>query len=567
MIDRFLTRIANARSFAGQAVGAGAALLVRRGAPDGSACWGSRVSGQGVLDRARPARRHRRPERPHRLHLQAHQLLERPLLQRPAGRNAEAFWAELDYWVVLVALFIVAVVYRLWLMQLLTIRWRRWLSQVYFRDWLADRTYYHMELTRRGIGNPEQRIEQDCNSFTSQTLEHLARPAPADDDAHHLHGRAVEPLERLRAAAVRRDHVPGYMMWAAIAYALVGSWATYLIGRPLVRINFALERYNADFRYRMVRIRENAESIALYHGEPVEERRLQRRLHPHLRHLVGLHEVQQAADLAHLVLRPGGHRSFPIIVAAPQYFAGQIGLGTLTQTADAFGQVQGSLSWFVDSYTQLAAWKAVVDRLTTFGEAMVAAKRAAEQSAIRHPPAGQSPSWRSTAWTSPARWHAAAARHQPRGAPAARRWCCAGLRAAARPRCFARWRAYGRSGADASPRRWRTPRAVPAAEALSAHRHAQGRAVLSRPVRPVRRQRMPRGAGGVRAVAPVAPAQRGRQLVAGALGRRAAAPRLRPRARLPPGLAVPRRGHLRARRARREAHVRAPPASACPAPP
>jgi putative ATP-binding cassette transporter len=296
-------------------------------------------------------------------------------------RNAEVFWSELGLWVVLVALFIVAVVYRTWLMQLLTIRWRRWLSQVYFRDWLADRTYYHMELTRRGVSNPEQRIEQDCNSFTSQTLSISL-------------GLLLQVMTLITFTAVLWNlssgfvlplfgglNVPGYMMWAAILYALAGSWATYVIGRPLVRINFALERYNADFRYRMVRIRENAESIALYHGEPMEERRLSgaftrifatwwayMKYNKRLTWLTSFYG--QAAVI------------FPYIVAAPQFFAGKIGLGIMTQTADAFGQVQGSLSWFVDSYTQLAAWKATVDRLTTFGEAMVAAKRADMDSAI-----------------------------------------------------------------------------------------------------------------------------------------------------------------------------------------
>jgi vitamin B12/bleomycin/antimicrobial peptide transport system ATP-binding/permease protein len=294
-------------------------------------------------------------------------------------RNADVFWSELNYWIVLVAFLIVAVVYRVWLTQLLTIRWRRWLSQVYFRDWLADRTYYHMELTRWGVSNPEQRIEQDCNSFTSQTLSISL-------------GLLLQVMTLITFTAVLWNlssgfvlplfggvTVPGYMMWAAILYALVGSWATYVIGRPLVGVNFALERYNADFRYRMVRIRENAESIALYHGEPVEERRLRwaftriyatwwsyMKYNKRLTWLTSFYG--QAATI------------FPYIVSAPQYFAGQIGLGTLTQTADAFGQVQGALSWFVDTYTQLAAWQAVVNRLTTFGDAMVTAKRAAEQS-------------------------------------------------------------------------------------------------------------------------------------------------------------------------------------------
>jgi putative ATP-binding cassette transporter len=293
-------------------------------------------------------------------------------------RNAEAFWSELYTWVFLVALFIVAVVYRVWLVQLLTIRWRRWLSRVYFRDWLADRTYYHMELARWSVGNPEQRIEQDIGAFTRQTLDISL-------------GLLLQVMTLVTFTAVLWNlssgfvlpifggvTIPGYMMWAAILYALAGSWATYLIGKPLVGVNYALERYNAEFRYRMVRIRENAESIALYHGEAVEERRLSSaftRIYAtwwsYMRYNKRLTWLTSFYGQAAAV--------FPFIVGAPQFFAGRIGLGTLTQTADAFGQVQGSLSWFIDSYTQLAAWQAAVNRLTSFGEAMVGAKRAAEQ--------------------------------------------------------------------------------------------------------------------------------------------------------------------------------------------
>jgi putative ATP-binding cassette transporter len=291
-------------------------------------------------------------------------------------RNAEVFWSELTTWVVLVALLIVAVVYRVWMVQLLTIRWRRWLSRVYFHDWLADRTYYHMELARWGVGNPEQRIEQDIGAFTRQTLDISL-------------GLLLQIMTLVTFAAILWNlssgfvlpilgglEIPGYMMWVAVLYALAGSWATYLIGRPLVGVNFALERYNADFRYRMVRIRENAESIALYSGEPVEERRLSNaftRIYAtwwsYMKHNKRLTWLTSFYGQAAAV--------FPFIVGAPQFFAGRIGLGTLTQTADAFGQVQGSLSWFVDSYTQLAAWQATVNRLTGFGEAMVKAKRAA----------------------------------------------------------------------------------------------------------------------------------------------------------------------------------------------
>jgi putative ATP-binding cassette transporter len=300
-------------------------------------------------------------------------------------KNAEAFWAELLYWVVLVALFIVAFVYRLWLTQLLTIRWRRWLSEVYFRDWLSDRTYYRLELTGQGTDNPEQRIEQDCATFCQQTLSISL-------------GLLLQVMTLITFAAVLWNlsgafvlpifggiTIPGYMMWAAVAYALVGSVATYLIGRPLVRVKFELERFNADFRYRMVRIRENAESIALYRGEHDEERRLRSAFTRIFETWWSL--MTYTKRLAWLTSFYGQAASiFPIIVAAPQYFAGKIQLGVLTQTADAFGQVQGALSWFVDTYATLAAWKAGVDRLTTFSEAMVKAKKAAQESDFERSP-------------------------------------------------------------------------------------------------------------------------------------------------------------------------------------
>lgn len=166
----------------------------------------------------------------------------------------------------LVLVYIGIAVLRLWLRQYLTIRWRRWLTGVYFREWLTARTYYRMELVNYGTDNPDQRIEQDVNSFTSQTLSIVL-------------GLISEVLTLVTFVVVLWNlsgsltvswlggvEIPGFMVWVALVYAIIGSWLTYVIGRRLVGLNFALERYNADFRYRMVRIRENSESIALYRG-------------------------------------------------------------------------------------------------------------------------------------------------------------------------------------------------------------------------------------------------------------------------------------------------------------
>ena len=340
-----------------------------------------------------------------------------------------------------------------------------------------------MELTSQGTDNPEQRIEQDCDNFATQTLSlalglllQIMTLVTFAVVLWNLSGGFVLPIFGGVA-------IPGYMMWAALLYALVGSLATYFIGRPLVRINFLLERYNADFRYRMVRIRENAESIALYRGEADEERSLRGafariygtwwELMKYTKRLTWLTAFYgQAAPI------------FPIIVAAPQYFAGQIPLGVLTQTADAFAQVQRRCPGSSTPIRRLAAWKAGVDRLTTFGEAMVKAKAAAARNRVR---GRAQPQPRELALED-------VEVRLPNGAPLLEdvdvdrapgriRVARAVRRAAARPRCSACSPACGRSAAGRIGAAEGRAHAVPAAEALSADRHAEGGAVLSRDAR------------------------------------------------------------------------------------
>jgi vitamin B12/bleomycin/antimicrobial peptide transport system ATP-binding/permease protein len=290
-------------------------------------------------------------------------------------KNQVVFWHELNFFSIIAIIYIVMAVYRMWLQQLATVRWRRWLSQVYFRDWLADRTYYRMELMGHGTDNPEQRIEQDCNTFVTQTLTlglnlltQLMTIVTFVVVLWDLSGSTVVPI-------FGGITIPGYMMWVAVIYSLAGSILTYVIGRPLIATYFMLERFDADFRYRMTRVRENAESIALYGGEANEQGRLDQalgriydmwwNLMRYNRRLTWLTSFYGQAAVV-----------FPFLVASPRYFSGEITFGALTQTAGAFGQVQSSLSWFVDSYSTLADWTAVLERLTTFSEAMARDKAA-----------------------------------------------------------------------------------------------------------------------------------------------------------------------------------------------
>jgi vitamin B12/bleomycin/antimicrobial peptide transport system ATP-binding/permease protein len=290
-------------------------------------------------------------------------------------KDAAAFRYEIGYFTVLALIFIIAGVYSQWFSQLLTIRWRRWLTNVYVRDWMENRTYYRMELTGDGTDNPEQRIEQDCSFFATQTLgivtsllAQIITLVTFTTILWNLSGGFILPL-------FGGLNIPGYMFWAALVYAIVGSVFTYWVGRPLVGINFLQQRYNADFRYRMTRVRENAESIALYRGEPDERRSLAAaftRIYGnwwlYMKYNKRLNWLTSFYGQAAII--------FPLIVAAPPYFAGTVQLGVIFQTASAFGQVQGALSWFVNSFADIADWMAVVDRLTTFGESMARAKAA-----------------------------------------------------------------------------------------------------------------------------------------------------------------------------------------------
>lgn len=172
--------------------------------------------------------------------------------------------------------------------------------------------------------------------------------------------------------------IPGYMLWAALLYALLGSALTHLVGRRLIPLNFQKERLEADFRFALVRVRENAEGVALYRGESSESESLRARFER-----IRANWWEIIRFMKRLTAFTVGYNQvaivFPFIVALPRYFAGVISLGQLMQIASAFGQVQSSLSWFVNNYADLAVWKASVDRLLTFNHALEEAKRAASR--------------------------------------------------------------------------------------------------------------------------------------------------------------------------------------------
>jgi putative ATP-binding cassette transporter len=292
-------------------------------------------------------------------------------------RNWDNFVWELLFFCALAAAFIVLAVYKLYLNQWLQIRWRRWMTRQYLDRWLVNANHYRMQLLGDAADNPDQRISEDINLFIDRTLTLTVGLLSAIVTLFSF----IVILWTLSAAAPlllfgTSFVIPGYLVWAALLYAMVGTALTHLIGWPLVGLNFRQQRFEADFRFNLVRVRENSEQIALLRGESDEREQLLNRFG----RVVG-NFMQIMLRTKKLTFLTASYTQvatiFPFIVISPAYFAGTIQLGGLMQTASAFTSVQTALSFFVDAYRQLAEWRAVIARLDGFNVAVESGQGAA----------------------------------------------------------------------------------------------------------------------------------------------------------------------------------------------
>lgn len=281
-------------------------------------------------------------------------------------KNQADFTDLLLYFAFLAVVFIAASIYKLYLTQMLTMRWRAWLTRQYLAEWLERQVYYRLQLDSHGTDNPDQRIAEDLRLFTDGSLSLSLGLLQA---VVTLASFVVILWSVSGAIEIFGVNIPGYMVWAALIYAILGSVLTHYVGRQLIPLNFQQERLEADFRFNLVRLRENAEGIALYRGERSENNVLLTRFE-----LIRANWWSLMTITKRLTGFTAGYSQaaiiFPYIVAAPRFFTGSMPLGGLMQIASAFGQVQSSLSWFVNSYGTLANWKASVDRLLTFKSAL-----------------------------------------------------------------------------------------------------------------------------------------------------------------------------------------------------
>lgn len=286
------------------------------------------------------------------------------------NHDLDGFYHQIGTFCILAGAYILIAVYQLYLNQMLQIRWRRWLTDRFLDQWLSGRVFYGLQMRGGPTDNPDQRIADDIGNFVTQTLtlslgflEALVTLVSFTGILWGLSGTLSLTLF---------DHpltLPGYMVWVALGYAILGTWCTKIVGRPLIALNFSQQRFEADFRFSLVRLRENVEGVALYRGEQDESVIFKDRFSNVVRNWWAI--MKRRKQLGWLTNTYGQIATiFPFVACAPRYFSGAIQLGDLMQTASAFNRVQGALSWFVNAFAELASWKATVDRLTTFAKAM-----------------------------------------------------------------------------------------------------------------------------------------------------------------------------------------------------
>jgi vitamin B12/bleomycin/antimicrobial peptide transport system ATP-binding/permease protein len=302
--------------------------------------------------------------------------------------NWDAFVRELIVFCVLATVLTVLSIYQLYLNQWLQIRWRRWMTSRYLGEWLHDANHYRMQLQGDAADNPDQRISDDVKMFVNQTLGLgiglLSSIVTLASFVVILWGlSAAAPLHLFGSDM----SFPGYLVWGALVYAIFGTALTQWIGSPLVRLDFDQQRLEADFRFNLVRVRENSEQIALLKGDRTEREQLSTRFGRVVSNWYGimsrtkrLTAFTQSYSQAAVV--------FPVILSAPAYFANKIQLGTVMQILEAFGKVQDALSFFISVYRTLAEWRAVVARLDGFERSIAEAERlATDPDAVKAAPA------------------------------------------------------------------------------------------------------------------------------------------------------------------------------------
>lgn len=305
--------------------------------------------------------------------------------------NASDFWHQLLLFPIYLAPYLIALFIEFISANTLMIRWRRWLTEDYARRWLDHHNHYHMMLAGVGTDNPDQRISEDVPRFIDGNFG----GQPGGLGLYNFSINLISTLSTLVSYSIilwgLSSHltfpgtafkIPGFLLWAAIVFAILGTGGASLIGRSLAPLAFARQHYEANFRFALARLREYGEQIALLFGEATEQGILRNRFVSIIRNFYSIMYVKAFFSVFQNLFNSLSNL-FPLILMAPFYFAKSVTLGDLTLTMDSFGSVNGSLTFFISYYTSLADFRSVLNRLTTFDASLEAA--AAQRTALARP--------------------------------------------------------------------------------------------------------------------------------------------------------------------------------------
>ena len=285
--------------------------------------------------------------------------------------EADKFWYLVGEFSAIAFTYIVIAVYAIYLRQMLQIKWRTWMTQNYLSAWMSGQTYYKLQ---DAADNPDQRISEDISQFVNLSLglligflKQLTTLAAFGVVLWELSGSFTLNFGGMEII------IYGYMFWFSFIYSGVGTFLAHKVGRKLIGLNFDQQKFEADFRFNMMRVRENSESIAFYRGEAAEMEGFNLKFSAVIKNY-----WQLMRKTKHLNFYVNGYSQLaiivPLIMAAPRYFSKEIQLGGLMQISSAFGRVQDALSYFVDSYDTIASLAAVINRLAGFTEHMEEAR-------------------------------------------------------------------------------------------------------------------------------------------------------------------------------------------------
>jgi putative ATP-binding cassette transporter len=308
---------------------------------------------------------------------------ERRVLDALERRNAAHFFADTGIFLLVMLGFVLVSTYRIYVRQILEIRWRHGTTRHFLDRWMSPQTYSQTRLHAGEIDNPDQRIAEDAREFVASALG-LSLSLLAALASLVSFGGLLWALSRHFTFDVDGSQLrlPGVLLWVALGYAAASTWVTNVVGRRLVPINFNRQRFEADFRYGLVRFRDNVEAVALSRGEALEQAGSLERFRKVIENWWQLIRAQR--NLTLLTTGIGQANGLvPLLVAAPAYIAGHLTLGSVAQIRFAYGQVSGALTWFVNAYQEIARWRASVERLTSLLDVMDATARELERAGVR----------------------------------------------------------------------------------------------------------------------------------------------------------------------------------------